>query len=96
MLKKLAKKYLQNIRAYDKTLCGNCNTGFSMSEEKGDYGNLSIWVMEHGIEITISMGLLKKEGYKISYETGGTWIVTTPAGKDIKFKKGTKAYYGMP
>ena len=49
MLKKSAKKYLQNIRAYDKTLRGNCNVGVSMSEEIGDYGNISMWVIEHVI-----------------------------------------------
>ena len=42
------------------------------------------------------MGLIEKEGYKISYETGGTWIITTPEGENIKFKRGTRAYYVMP
>ena len=49
MLKKSAKKYLQNIRASDKTLCGNCNSGVAMSEEKGDYRYMYIcglWNME--------------------------------------------------
>ena len=42
------------------------------------------------------MGLLEKEGYNISYETGGTWIVTTSSGGNIHFKRRTRAYYGMP
>ena len=65
MLKKSVKKYLQNIRGYDNTLHGNCNAGVTMSEEKGDCGNLSMWVMENGIETIMSTGFLEKEGYKI-------------------------------
>ena len=42
------------------------------------------------------MVLLEKEAYKISYETGGTWIITTPARENIKFNKGTGEYYGIP
>ena len=95
ILKKSAKEYLQNIRASDNTLCGNCNTGFAMSEEMGDYRNLYMWVMEHGIKNIRSMGFLKK-CYKISYETSGIWIVTTPSGKHTKFKRGMGEYYGMP
>ena len=60
MLKKSAKKYLQNTRKYDKTLCGNCNEGVAMSEEKGDYGDLSMWVMDHGIANIIFIGFLEK------------------------------------
>ena len=60
MLKKSAKKYLQNIRASDKTLRENCNTGVAMSEEKGYYGNIYMWVMEHIISNIISMGFLEK------------------------------------
>ena len=79
MLNKSANKYFQNIRASNKTLIVNCNAGAKMLEEKGDGRNLSIWVMEHGIANIISIGLLQKEGYKISYETGGMWIITTSA-----------------
>ena len=42
-----------------------------MSEEKRDHGNIYMWVMEHGIENFKYMCLLEREGYKISYETGG-------------------------
>ena len=55
-----------------------------------------MWVMEHVIANIVSMGMLEKEGYNISYDTGGTWIVTTPSGGKIKFKRGTGAYYGIP
>ena len=96
MLKNSAKKYLQNIRAPDRNLRGNFNAGIEISEEKRDCGSLSIWVIEHGTSSIISMGLLEKERYRISYETGGTWIVTTPAWKTMKFMRGTGAYYGMP
>ena len=44
----------------------------------------------------MSMGLIEREGYKISYETGGTWIINTPEGENIKFKRGTGAYYVIP
>ena len=42
MFKKSTKNYLQNIRASDKNLRGNYNTGVTMLEEKGHYVNLSI------------------------------------------------------
>ena len=45
MLKKSAKKYPQNIAASDNNLRGNYNSGVSMSEEKGDHGNIYMWVM---------------------------------------------------
>ena len=43
-----------------------------MSEERGDYRDISILFMEHGIANIVSMSFLEKEGYKISYETGVT------------------------
>ena len=61
MLKKSARKYLQNIRVSDNTLCGNCNLGDSMSEEKGYCGYLYMSVMDHRKATIISMGLLEKE-----------------------------------
>ena len=41
-------------------------------------------------------GFDRKIRIKVSYETGGTWVITTPAGENIKFKIGTGAYDGMP
>ena len=61
-MKKSANKYLQNIRSSDKNLRGNCNAGVAMSEEKGDYGYLSMWFMEHGIAIIVSIDFIEKEG----------------------------------
>ena len=55
-----------------------------------------MWVMEHGIANIISMDLIEKEGYKILYDTGGMWIVTTPAGENINFKRVTGVYFVMP
>ena len=41
-------------------------------------------------------GFARKRRKKISYKTGGTWILITPARENTKFKRGTGAYYGMP
>ena len=41
-------------------------------------------------------GFARKRRIKISYKTGGTWILITPARENTKFKRGTGAYYGMP
>ena len=62
MLNNPDNKYLQNIRASDKTLRGNCNSRVAMSEEKRDHGNIYMWVMEHGIENIKCMCLLESKG----------------------------------
>ena len=53
-----------NIKEFDKTLRGNCNAGVAISEEKGYYGNLYMWSMEHGIANIIYIGFLEKKDTK--------------------------------
>ena len=50
-------------------------------------------IVEHRIANIISMVFLEKEGYKVSYETGGTWIVITPAGGNINSNKEKGEHY---
>ena len=44
----------------------------------------------------LSIPCLEADGYNISYDTKKEWIVTTPKGTRIKFKRDTGLCKGMP
>ena len=44
----------------------------------------------------LSITQLEKDGYNIDYNTKRDWVVTTPEGKCLLFKKDTGMCEGMP
>ena len=55
-----------------------------------------MWLNKHGIANLLSIPQLEKDGYKVNYSSDREWVVTTPEGKDIKFKRGTDICHRMP
>ena len=51
---------------------------------------------EEGIANLISIPMLEADGCKVSMTTKKDWIVRTPAGKEIVFKRESGVYKGMP
>ena len=90
-------KHLAEVTRLMVQLKGDCNAGTTRSREKGWLAGLfHMWLVKNGIANVLSVGQLEKDGFKISYETGGDWVVRTPNGKSLKFKRDTGMCYGFP
>ena len=90
-------KYLAKVQRLMMQLKGDCNAGTTGSREKGWLASIfHMWLVRNGIVNVLSVGQLEKDGFKISYETGGDWVVRTPNGKSLKFKRDTGMCYGFP
>ena len=55
-----------------------------------------MWVNEQGMANLLSIPCLEADGYNILYDMKKEWIVTTPEGTRIKFKRDTGLCKGMP
>ena len=84
------------MKTVTTVLQGNCNAGVSTSNEKGFYGLWNFWLNEQGIANLLYIPQLEKDGYTIDYNTKRDWVVTTPEGKCLLFKKETGMCEGMP
>ena len=63
---------------------------------KGKYGDFQVWLNKKGIAKLISIPMLEASGYIISTHTHVDWVVNTPEGKDIAFKREKGVCTGMP
>ena len=48
-----------------------------------------MWLLESDIENLLSVPQLKVDVFTINYNTNHDWVVTTPEGEQIMFKKDT-------
>ena len=48
-----------------------------------------MWIVEYGITKLLSIPQLEVDGFTIDYNTKHNWVVTTPNGEEILFKKDT-------
>ena len=87
---------LDDVKTVTTLLHGKCNAGVSASNEKGFYGLWDFWLNEKGIANLLSNNQLEKDEYTIDYNTKRDWVVTTPEGKCILFKKETVICNGTP
>ena len=87
---------LSGVHEVGTVLHGNCNAGVSSTNTKGYYGLWSFWLNKKGIANLLSIPQLEKDGYEVDYNTKRKWVVTTPAGKKIVFKRDTGVCAGMP
>ena len=87
---------MSNVKTVDTVLQGNCNTGASMSKEKGTYGFWNFVLNEKGIAILLSVHQLEKDGYSVDYNTKRDWVITIPSSKCLLFKLDTVIFTGMP
>ncbi len=77
------EEHQDNLRLAGVTL-PNCNAGTNFATKKGWYHNLfSLWLVRNGIANLLSLSQLEVDGFTLSYNTGGNWIITTPQGKEI-------------
>ena len=74
---------------------GSCNAGTVTTNTRGWYGELKVWLNERGIVNLLSIPRLEDAGYIVSTHTKGDWVVTTPKGKKIIFKRDTGVCKGM-
>ena len=77
-------------------MSGNCNAGTVLLGQKGWYKNFQVWLNEQGIVNLLPIPMLEEAGYKVSTHTDREWIVTTPKGEDIVFKRDTRVCKGIP
>ena len=91
------KKHMRQVVEVGQKLSGDCNAGTTYSSQKGWVGRLfHVWLVENGIANVLSVGQLEQEGFHISYETGGDWVVRTPEGKSLRFQRDTGMTHGFP
>ena len=55
-----------------------------------------MWLNERGIANLLSIFMLEDEGYIVSTHTKGDWVITTPKGKKLIFKRDTGVCKGIP
>ena len=71
----------------DTVMKSSCNAGVTTMNEKLRIGNIEFWYGRNGIANILSVPQLERDGYNLTYTTGGTWVVVTPDGKTIDFKR---------
>ena len=87
---------LDNEDDGDTTMVGNCNVGVTLSSLKGYYGKFRMWINKNGMSNLLYIPCLEEEGCHIEYATEKKWVVTTPQGVVISFKRDTGLTKGMP
>ena len=85
-----------NIRETGKVLKGHCNAGTTSTSKQGDLGSLKMWINGTGIANIISIPVLEKNGFRVSYDTNAEWVIHSPEGKEIIFKRDTGVCDMMP
>ena len=74
----------------------NCNAGVKLSTKIGDLGVFKMWINEGGIANLLSIPQLEKDGFCVTSDTHGEWIVYSPGGEKLVFKRDTVNFKGMP
>ena len=86
----------KNIRVGGRTIHGNCNAGVKLSTKVGDLGVFKMWINKGGIANLLSIPQLEKDGFRITSDTHGEWIVYLPGGDNLVFKRDAGNLKGMP
>ena len=74
----------------------NCNAGQVETSTRGLYQDFHVWLNEKGIANLISIPELEECGYKVETHTDRDWVVTSPQGRRITFKRDTGVCNHMP
>ena len=75
---------------------GSCNAKTVSTNTKGWYGYFQVWSNKKGITNLLSTPMLEETGYIVSTHTKSDWIVTTPKGAKIVFKRDKGICNHMP
>ena len=89
-------EFLRDIKEGKSTMEGSCNAGTVSTNTKGWYGDFEVWLNKKGIVNSLSIHMLEAAGYLVSTHTYGDWVVTSPKGKKMVFKRDTGVYNRMP
>ena len=81
--------YLNNIQKSRTALHGHCNAGTTLTNEKGYYGSFDMWLNNKGIINLQYIPQQEEYGYIVTYNTQEEWILHTPYGTPIMFKRYT-------
>ena len=68
---------------------GSCNAGTLSTNTKVWYGDFQVWLNKKSIANLLPIPMLEEAGYIVSTHTKSNWVVTTPKGKKIVFKRDT-------
>ena len=92
----LSEEFLTDVKESDATMTGRFNAGTTVTKMKGTYGDFQLCINKKGIADLISVPMMEASGYIVSTHTHEDWVVTTPDGKDITFKRDKGVCTGMP
>ena len=88
--------YLKNVRNAGETIGGNCNAGVKRCDKVGDLGVFKMWINEGGIANLLLILQLEKDGFRVTSDTHGEWIVHSPRGEKLVFKRDYGDLKNMP
>ena len=88
------KEFLCEVREGKSTINDSCNAGTVSINTKGWYGDFKVWLNKKGIANLLSIPMLEAAGYLVSTHTHGDWVVTSPKGEKIIFKRDTVSATG--
>ena len=79
---------LNNIRDADVPMRGHCNAGVKVISKVGDFGGVESWLDETGIANILSIPVLKKLGYHITYDSHGNYYQVSKDDVSFRFNEG--------
>ena len=83
----MGEEYATKLHQHKSTLYGESNVRFLVINNKDKLGTLETWINPEVTSNIFSTPKLKKDGYKIIHDTKGEYLVYTPEGKVINFKR---------
>ena len=86
---------MKDIEKSHATMTGRCKAGTTVTKMKGTYGDFKMWINKKGITNFIYIPMLEANGYIVLTHTHADWVMTTPEGKDITFKRDKGVCTGM-
>ena len=83
----MVREFLDRVYPGKTAMNRSCNVGTVTTNTRGFYGEFKVWLNERGIANLLSIPMLENAMYIVSTHTKGDWVVTTPKGKKIVFKR---------
>ena len=90
------EEFLSDVHKGDTTINGSCNACTVSTNTKGWYGDFQVWLNKKGIANLLSSPMLEESGYIVLTRTKSDWVVTTPKGMKIVFKRDKGICNRMP
>ena len=83
------KKHMRDAKTTMTRLKVYCDAVTTYSKCKGWWKGFHMWLVESGIANIIIVPQFEADGFTINYNTKRGWVITTPEGEKIVFKKDT-------